>query len=148
MNLKAQGTTEYLIILAIVIVIALVVVGVLGGFPKIGGNINEAQSKTYWASIQPIGIIDWKMVSSGSSTFVFQNNSSTNNLQVTELSLNGTAMSIADTNINAGAKASLSGTGVNCTGGSTYSYNAVITYNTPDISAKTFTGSVPIVGTC
>jgi hypothetical protein len=43
---KAQTATEYLIILAVVVVIALIVIGVLGGIPFIGGgaatNANKA----------------------------------------------------------------------------------------------------------
>jgi uncharacterized protein (UPF0333 family) len=38
---KAQTSTEYLIILAVVIVIALIVVGVMGGIPSLGGSDDE-----------------------------------------------------------------------------------------------------------
>ena len=44
---QAQGATEYLIILAVVIIIALIVVGVMGGIPGIGpvrGSDNETET--------------------------------------------------------------------------------------------------------
>ena len=46
--MKGQGTTEYLIILAVIIVVALVVAGVMGWFPGAATAITEQQSKAYW----------------------------------------------------------------------------------------------------
>lgn len=52
---KSQTATEYLIILAIIIVIALIVVSILGGIPSIGsGAVNNAQLAE--AKTLPIGI--------------------------------------------------------------------------------------------
>jgi hypothetical protein len=48
--LKAQASTEYLIILAVVVIVALAVVGVLGGFPTVSKGISEKDSATYWQS--------------------------------------------------------------------------------------------------
>ena len=45
---KAQTATEYLIILAVVIIIALIVVGVLGGIPGIGKGAASRTSAAYW----------------------------------------------------------------------------------------------------
>jgi len=45
---KGQAAVEYLIILAVVIIIALVVVGVLGGFPSLTRGVNEKESALYW----------------------------------------------------------------------------------------------------
>ncbi len=62
---KGQGTTEYLIILAVIIVIALVVAGVMGWFPGMSGQINESQSKTFWTTTSPISLGSWKLASTG-----------------------------------------------------------------------------------
>ena len=43
-----QAAVEYLIILAVVIIIALVVVGVLGGFPTLTAGVTEKDSLAYW----------------------------------------------------------------------------------------------------
>lgn len=52
---KGQTATEYLIILAVVIVIALIVVGVLGGIPSIGGGAKSNSVNSYWKTAK-IGI--------------------------------------------------------------------------------------------
>ncbi len=50
MNRKAQGATEYLIILAVVIIIGLIVVGAMGGIPGIGAAGKSRSSASYWAT--------------------------------------------------------------------------------------------------
>jgi len=45
---KSQGATEYLIILAIVIIIALIVVAVMGGVPGIGVGARFRASSSFW----------------------------------------------------------------------------------------------------
>jgi flagellar basal body-associated protein FliL len=45
---RAQAATEYLIILSIVIVIALVVVGAMGGIPRLGSSTSSRTSAAYW----------------------------------------------------------------------------------------------------
>jgi hypothetical protein len=52
---KSQAATEYMIILAVVIIIALIVVGVMGGIPGIGAGARDRTSAAYWAQAD-IGI--------------------------------------------------------------------------------------------
>jgi len=70
---KAQTATEYLIILAVVIVIALVVASLLGGFPGIGGNIGTNTNKGYWITTD-VTIPKFSVGSTGTATLVLQNN--------------------------------------------------------------------------
>ena len=58
MGLKAQGATEYLVLLAVVLVIALVSIALLGFFPGMASDAQVAQSKAYWQSASPIGVVD------------------------------------------------------------------------------------------
>ena len=51
---KGQTSTEYLIILGVVIVVALIVVGALGGIPGIGKGGASKTSKLFW-SAAPVG---------------------------------------------------------------------------------------------
>ncbi len=151
MNFKGQGTTEYLIILAVVIVVALVVVGVMGWFPGLGTGITESQSKAYWKSASPIAINDWKITSTaGEATFSLQN-LTTDKIAVTEITVDGVALGIEDLNIAAGdTNGAVSGTpGIACTSGSSYQYTVAVSYNVVGgISGKTETGQKPIVGSC
>jgi len=52
---KAQAATEYIIILAVVIIVALIVVGVIGRIPTLGGSTSVRTSASYWQQAE-IGI--------------------------------------------------------------------------------------------
>jgi len=54
--LQGQGATEYLVLLAVVLIVALVSVALLGFFPGMAQDAKVAQSKTYWQSTAPISI--------------------------------------------------------------------------------------------
>jgi len=56
--MKAQGATEYLVLLAVVLIVALVSVALLGFFPGMASDAQETQSKTYWLSASPIAIVE------------------------------------------------------------------------------------------
>jgi len=53
---KGQGATEYLVLLAVVLIVALVSVALLGFFPGMASDSQMTQSKTYWSSASPIAI--------------------------------------------------------------------------------------------
>ncbi len=56
--LVGQGATEYLVLLAVVLIVALVSVALLGFFPGMASDAQVTQSKTYWSSASPIAVID------------------------------------------------------------------------------------------
>jgi len=74
-NSRGQTSVEYLVLLAIAIVIAVVAVGVLSGFIKIGtATTYKKKGVIYWKSAD-IGIMDWDLFPAGTaSKFIFQNN--------------------------------------------------------------------------
>ena len=55
---KGQGATEYLVLLAVVLIVALVSVALLGFFPGMASDAKLTQSKTYWSSTNPIAIVE------------------------------------------------------------------------------------------
>jgi hypothetical protein len=61
-KLRGQGSTEYLVLLAVVLIIALVSLALLSFFPGISLDAKLTQSKTYWSSASPIAIVDWTAV--------------------------------------------------------------------------------------
>jgi len=147
-NKKGQGTAEYLIIFAVIIVVALVVAGVMGWFPGTSSTISESQSKAYWASSTPLAITDWKITSTNAQ-FSLQNNS-TEKLTFDSITLDGTDLNLTDASVAAGANHNTSvSTAVTCTSGSPYQYDVTITYSVEGgLSGQTFTGAKPVVGTC
>jgi len=56
--MKAQGATEYLVLLAVVLIVALVSVALLGFFPGMASDVQITQSQAYWQSATPIAIIE------------------------------------------------------------------------------------------
>jgi len=71
MKLRAQGATEYLVLLAVVLIVALVSVALLGFFPGMASDAQETQSKTYWASAQPIAIVEWAAHGEGGGSYTY-----------------------------------------------------------------------------
>lgn len=56
--LRAQGATEYLVLLAVVLVIALVGIALLGFFPGTANDAQVAESEIYWKSASPVSILE------------------------------------------------------------------------------------------
>jgi len=56
--LRAQGATEYLVLLAVVLIVALVSVALLGFFPGMASDAQITQSQTYWQSATPVAILE------------------------------------------------------------------------------------------
>ena len=54
--LVGQGATEYLVLLAVVLIVALVSVALLGFFPGMASDTQMMQSQMYWRSASPISI--------------------------------------------------------------------------------------------
>ena len=151
MNNKAQGTIEYLVIIAIVVVIALVVVGlllqILGNF----GGANETALKTAWKTAEPWAIQDWSRSSTnGDITLILKNNSSetltVTSTQVTASDVNGDDF----LNIAPQATVSIIVPDDACSAGTKYSYpkdGISIDYNNGVIAKKQY-GVADIAGTC
>ena len=151
MEQKGQGTIEYLVIIAIVIVIALVVVGLLLQVMNSGSGIPETQAKATWKSGTPFAIIDWGH-SGTTLTVILQNNSGEtagfNDMNLTATDQNTTSVQVAPggtitkTFVVSGACA---------TAGTKYSYpksGISINYNSANINNKTQTAYADIIGTC
>jgi len=70
---KAQTATEYMIILAVVIIIALIVVGVMGGIPGIGTGARSKASAAYWKTA-PLAITSYAAKTAGNGRIKLRNN--------------------------------------------------------------------------
>jgi len=58
MAIRAQGATEYLVLLAVVLIVALVSVALLGFFPGMASDAQLTQSQAYWQAATPIAITE------------------------------------------------------------------------------------------
>ncbi len=66
-SLAGQGATEYLVLLAVVLIIALVSIALLGFFPGISSDAKITQSASYWrGDARPFQVLDAAALSSDS----------------------------------------------------------------------------------
>ncbi len=56
--MKAQGSTEYLVIFAAVLVVSLIVIFILGEMVKYHEESKVSKSQSYWAAKEPFGLIE------------------------------------------------------------------------------------------
>jgi hypothetical protein len=89
-KLRAQGATEYLVLLAVVLIVALVSVALLGFFPGIASDTQITQSKAYWQSTSPIQIIEsdaraYSSTGGYNSLYIRFRNSGSYQIRVTKL---------------------------------------------------------------
>ncbi len=94
--MKGQGSTEYLVIFAAVLVVALIVVFLLNQFGQYGQKSLIDNSKIYWASMMPVGVSDWAVTSSDGKNVTFTlTNKDVRKLTITNISLDDNAPSSA-----------------------------------------------------
>lgn len=146
---RGQGTTEYIVILAVIIVIALVVVGVMSWMPGLSTGITEQQSRAYWQSAAPVAVVDWKFSTTASDATFSIRNMSTDKITITGIVIDGASAGIDSAGLAAGETRILSGSRA-CTGaGTTYQFDVNIEYDVNGgISGKKQIGHKPIVGVC
>jgi len=58
LRVRAQGATEYLVLLAVVLIVALVSVALLGFFPGMASDAQITQSQAYWLGASPIAVTE------------------------------------------------------------------------------------------
>ena len=147
---KGQTSVEYLVLLAIAIVIAVVAVGVLSGFIKIGtATTYKKKGAIYWKSAE-IGIMDWEIYPEGTnSTLVLQNNKEYQ-IRVNSLYSSSTGTVSITRTLLPGDTYTLQTQQLNCSSGGSYSYEITFNYDNLEhsVTGKQFTGVEKMAGTC
>lgn len=146
---KGQVSTEYLVILAVVLVVALVVVYLVGGFAGLGAGSLETQSKNYWASASPFSIETYKV--EGTTVSMELTNMDLEEISLTAISFDGTDLTgFTSTTFGSGETIAVNGTlGTTCgSEGDTFTYDVVFTYTKGDVTGIDQTGAKALVGKC
>ncbi len=147
--MKGQGSTEYLVILAVVLIVALLVIGLLGQFTGFGTGALEQQSKAYWQAASPFSIQNIKV--SGNSVQMDVKNQLSQRVNLTNVSFDAVDIRATSAFFAPGQTATVSGTvsGFNCSAGQPFEFTTVkFTYNQGGISALIQTGDKALVGKC
>ena len=131
--MRGQGATEYLVLLAVVLIVALVAVTLLGFFPGIAPDVKITQSQTYWrGQVRPFAILETSIVgSTGVGIFVIQNMEANGPYRLTTFAVgNGTNDSLA-VDFAAGETKTIGIITNTGTAGALYDLNVTMIYTTP-----------------
>ncbi|MEM3555437.1 MAG: hypothetical protein QXF56_01830 [Candidatus Micrarchaeia archaeon] len=149
---RAQAAIEYLIILAVVVIIALIVIGVIGGFPGMTRGISERDSAAYWAGAD-IGITRYYLSKTAAASQLVIRNNRLFQINLTSIKFDGGSNILNYTDgvlISPGSAVLVNLTGTSCANiGETVTKNVEIQYKDATYGVTyTFTGEKPLVGTC
>ncbi|OIO64286.1 hypothetical protein COY28_02990 [Candidatus Woesearchaeota archaeon CG_4_10_14_0_2_um_filter_57_5] len=146
---KAQGATEYLVILAVVIIIALVVVGAMGGIPGIGSGAKARASKAYWQAAD-LAIPAYALSAGSDLLNVTVRNNFPGSVSGLTISVGGTSLTCESTSLAAGASTKCSASKTCASAGDAFSYEVSMTYtDTATGASYPFTGEGhALEGTC
>ncbi|MCX8174588.1 MAG: hypothetical protein N3E51_00065 [Candidatus Micrarchaeota archaeon] len=144
--MKGQGATEYLVLLAVVLIVALVSIALLGFFPGLATDAKITQSVSYWKEVRPLSIQEYRVVgATGNATLVIQNNDASGTYTITDIRIfnNYTPYS---TTVAPGETKVFYANAPGGAAGSIYDLNVSITYTTPAGINTTFYGAKNLVG--
>jgi hypothetical protein len=156
--IKGQGATEYLVLLAVVLIVAMVAIALLGFFPGITSGAKKSESDTYWrGQTRPFSILEHTQ--NASTLYLSVQNNEVEVEEMTNISISGSGMTghldvaggLEDRFFSAGEKklmeVNMSGS---CVSGNIYEYYVNFTYdsggnarmpNQRQIGAKTLMGT-------
>lgn len=152
-NMRGQGATEYLVLLAVVLIIALVSIALLGFFPGLASDAKITQSNSYWTGdARPFHITEHAYTSDGTLQLILQNVESTGTVTLSALNFtfsNGTGYSYTTaTSFAPGETKNISIIAVMPVGtaGTIYELSVNMTYTSPNGLVNKQFGAKPIVG--
>ena len=144
--MRYQTSTEYLVIISVVVIIGLLVVSVLGGIPAIGGGAKERAAVSELRTNE-IATESWRV--SNASTILTLRNKKTATITIDGLDINGTACDYSfPITLGVGAAKEITCTNINFTTGSTtYDFSYNISWTNQDTQG-TYAEDLPnLVGT-
>ena len=146
---RGQGATEYLVLLAVVLIVALVSVALLGFFPGMAADARITQSQSYWrGQARPFAILD-NSCSGIVCVLVLQNMEANGpyTISASGLAVGACTANASSAAFAAGETKTISvGTCTNGTSGAIYDLGVNITYTTPNsVSSKQY-GTKNMIG--
>ncbi len=140
---KAQTATEYLIVLAIVVIMALIVVGVMGGFAGIGSGAKSRASATYWNTAD-MAIPQFTAFSASDNLNISIRNNLKDNITLGTVRIGGGLQTCSPTTLAAGQTAICSDAdgAIGCSAeGASFIYDVSVSYTVDATGASyAFTG--------
>lgn len=146
----AQATVEYIIIIALILVLAIIILSVSGFFPSFAYSAQTTDSAKYWAeSAYPIAIIDY-MQENDKLSLILENRASAN-IDISEFEVTNAGLAYSRSSIDSippGGRSSVILTTISCSGSKTLEYGVEIEYNTDSVSGLEQNGIKPLYIRC
>lgn len=152
MTKKGQGAAEYLILLAMVLIVALIGIVLLGGFTEGSSSAMDAESHAYWSGVsRPFRINEWVQVAD--VVYMEVENSEVRRFVLTNISFDNYMQNLTNGGwvFGPGSKKNISlggFTACNETSYDYFEYDIVIYYDSEDITGRTQIGQKPLAGRC
>jgi len=146
---RGQVSTEYLVILAVVLVVALIVVALVGGMSPVSTGVSDSQSHNYWLSVAPVSISSWKY--SGTALDLTLQNMGGQKVTISQIYIGGSQVYNTNTTLSVGETKTITATmGSSCgSAGSSFELqNVSITYGKEGVANLIEKGDKSIVGKC
>lgn len=149
MFVKGQLSSEYLVNLSVIMLVALIVITLVVNANPLGRGVTITQSKNYWASSSPLSISEWKYEHKSLSLAI--SNMAADKISINQIFINGESVYSTNESFNSGETKELVGTMKEGCGDEAESFelsNVHIRYSKGDISGFIQEGRKPIVGYC
>ncbi|MFH0927384.1 MAG: hypothetical protein V1822_02285 [Candidatus Micrarchaeota archaeon] len=149
---KGQGAAEYLILLSIVLIVALIGIVLLGGLTSGNSNSMDSESHAYWSGqARPFAINEWVQI--GDTMYMQVENKELARLVLTNISFDAQMKNLSGGGWAFGPSSkknvSLGGFPTcNETTYDSYDYNVVFYYDSEDIPRRTQVGVKSVAGRC
>ena len=157
-KMKGQGATEYLVLLAVVLVVAMVAIALLLFFPEMTYDAKARESTAYWSgAAHPFAVLDHSESSSANNITLVIQNTEAEQKQLTTIDIGGSGVSgtlnVSDSQkfFSGGEKRALQiPLSSNCTSGNVYEYYINFTFSNADntITNQKQYGAKTMVGKC
>jgi hypothetical protein len=156
--IKGQGATEYLVLLAVVLIVAMVAIVLLGFFPGLAVDAKISQSDSYWrGTASPFAILEHSQASNEANLTIVMQNKEADQRIINNITVNGSGIAgslvpspAAARYFSAGEKRTfyVDNLDGNCTQGNSYEYTINIDYSTAEGTDKMQWGEKPLIGKC
>jgi len=142
---KGQGATEYLVLLAVVLIIALVSIALLGFFPGLAGDARQTQSDSYWrGEARPFQILEHRCT--GTNLTLVMLNSEADKRIIGNMTVGENVTAVTKT-FTGGERKTVSVTAPCGATGEGYEFEVAISYTTAAIgSPQNQVGTKPLIG--
>lgn len=152
---RGQGSTEYVVVLAVVLGIVMVTFSILGFFSGFSEDARADDSQTYWANAaSPFAIIDYKFQSSDSRLYMKIQNKAGVPLNLTSINFTSNDMALTYYSgipvqvLPGGAVTVVYSSSKACQPSKAYEFGIQLGYRTPSIANLTEGGVKPFIVRC